>query len=236
MRWSSFITDNLYRPGLNSFHFSTGYDKLLKPKYRKRSDWPTGEIFAFGASYTYHNTTSYSYPVSGYNFDLKISKTTKLLDADWDYEKLNTSLEYYRIMPLLTVLATRLNYGYIWGFAPLQHQFDLAGDALFGTESKYDKTGRSIFSFNTELRIRKRVPLFDVALFSRNAWIKPYGLRCRQYNEAGVGLRFRDNGSFAMSLDFTLWKRSIDGWGDKTFGVQFKIGRPFSYSSMRWDD
>jgi len=232
MEFQSNVVQNRFKPPLQIISLGGGYNNLRDPEYRSRANWTTGENIIFEGRYDYKNINSFSYPAEGYRFNVRMHKSFKSLGSEWNYERLSASGEYYRMLPFLTVFASRFFGGNIWGVAPYQERFDLVRNALFATAQRYEFTAQSMFSFNFELRLRKRLPFLDLIIYSRNCWIKDYkDSEFLPGNEIGIGLC---NTKYMLNFDFSLWRKFPEMDGERIFGFQFSFGRRFDYTDRRW--
>jgi len=228
---------SFYSYPVHKFNVFIKHSKYYTPSYREREDWTTGNNISVGSSYTYQDYITSLYRVKGQYFNIAARKSFDIWDGEWNYEYLSGEAGSYLLLPHLVVSANRLFIGNIWGSAPIQERFDLGRDALFVSYPVYEETGYRLISFDTELRFRKRLPLFDAAVFYRNAWIKDHGLNDYRYTyELGVGLRALVL-IIPMVFDVSLLRRTFDGDIDNYPVFQFKLGVPFSYSPMgyRWN-
>lgn len=232
IEFKSNIVKNRFEPPLQIISAGGRYYDLYKPAYRDIENWTIGENIILKNGYEYKNINSFSYPAEGYRITLNAHKSFPSLGSDWNYEYLSTSVEYYSVLPLLTVFATRITAGNIWGYAPYQMRFDLVSNALFSTHQRYEYTGQRMFSSNFELRFRKRIPFLDFVVYSRNAWIRDY--HARDYlrgHEIGLGFC---NTKYLLNFDFTLWRKIPGMDAESMFGFQFSFGRRFDYTDRRW--
>ena len=219
-------------PPIRNFSIFVDFKNLYRPSYRERPDWTTGYNLFVGTTFGWKNTKTLLYPVKGNSLHFSAGKGFDVAGGDWDYEKFSAEAADYRLMPFITILANRLFVGEIRGGAPIQERFDVAKDALFSSYPVYERNGYRIIALDSELRIRKRLPVFDTAIFVRNAWLQDYGESdLRHASELGFSLR---TNILKVSLDLTLLRRGFDGSIDHRPAFQIKVGEPFGYSQIRY--
>jgi len=216
---------------LHSVSLFARHDRFWLPSYRNRINWTTGTNFSAGASYKYNNIKSLLYPTKGVCISISGSKGFTSLDGRWNYEKLMFSMYGHILLPKALVLDSRIFLGNIWGYAPIQERVDLARDALFVSYPIYERTGYRLLAQNSAVRIRKRIPIFDILVFCNNAWLENYGSGKLKYLfEVGAGLRM--NNPLSASLNFVFLRRNLQGEMEKGLLVQFHLGLLFEYSPI----